>query len=532
MALPLTAGQPVSVFLPPPPPLTFTNILTLSRRCFGAILLGFVLCFTSCDDFDDSAIWEAISGLEGRIEALEQWQDETNNNIAALHELLTTNDMITSVTPVLMGSDTIGYTLSFLNSEPITIYHGKQGAQGEAGDTPLIGLTQDDAGDWFWTLNGELMTDADGNPIRANGEDGKDGEDGADGEDGSDGRPGSTGPAGRPGADGEDAPTPQIMLGSLLDDDSKIGNDEEIDDAAWYLSVDNGATWYRVSGKDGAPDTPGTSGDSFFKEVKVEDGYVTFTLSDGTTFKIPCGCTIDADGTYTVYTAEGLQAWAKAAQSDPSLNCTLTDNINMTGKDWTPIGQFRGYSGTFDGQGHTITGLSISPSEDAAALFHNINGDGKVMNLQLKNVTYDGVTAMGGIANGNYGTIIACSVTGTLTNTTNNGEVGGIAATNLGNITACWFSGTISGGGRIGGVAGSNTNAGSYNGKITACYWSGVVTGDKGIGYDMVGNSKATKVEGDWTDALTGMNAKLEDTGWQYVKGGSDVPLVLTRQGE
>ena len=277
----------------PPPPLTFTNILTLSRRCFGAILLGFVLCFTSCDDFDDSAIWEAISGLEGRIEALEQWQDETNNNIAALHELLTTNDMITSVTPVLMGSDTIGYTLSFLNSAPITIYHGKQGAQGEAGDTPLIGLTQDDAGDWFWTLNGELMTDADGNPIRANGEDGKDGEDGADGEDGSDGRPGSTGPAGRPGADGEDAPTPQIMLGSLLDDDSKIGNDEEIDDTAWYLSVDNGATWYRVSGKDGAagaPGTPGAAGDSFFTqepEVDYDKGTVTFYLSENESFEVP-----------------------------------------------------------------------------------------------------------------------------------------------------------------------------------------------------------------------------------------------------
>ena len=229
--------------------------------------------------------------------------------------------------------------------------------------------------------------------------------------------------------------------------------------------------------------------------------------------------------TYSVYTPDGLTEWAKAAQSDPSLNCTLTDNINMTGKDWTPIGQFRGYSGTFDGQGHTITGLSISPSEDAAALFHNINGDGKVMNLQLKNVTYDGVTAMGGIANGNYGTIIACSVTGTLTNTTNNGEVGGIAATNLGNITACWFSGTISGGGRIGGVAGSNTNAGSYNGKITACYWSGVVTGDKGIGYDMVGNSKATKVEGDWTDALTGMNAALTDNAYQWISGTNGLEL-------
>ena len=227
--------------------------------------------------------------------------------------------------------------------------------------------------------------------------------------------------------------------------------------------------------------------------------------------------------TYSVYTPDGLTEWAKAAQSDPSLNCTLTDNINMTGKDWTPIGQFRGYSGTFDGQGHTITGLSISPSEDAAALFHNINGDGKVMNLQLKNVTYEGVTAMGGIANGNYGTIIACSVTGTLTNTTNNGEVGGIAATNLGNITACWFSGTISGGGRIGGIAGSNTNAGSYNGKITACYWSSEEISN-GVGYDVTGNSETTKVEGNWTDAISGMNAALADNAYQWTSGTNGLP--------
>ena len=146
------------------------------------------------------------------------------------------------------------------------------------------------------------------------------------------------------------------------------------------------------------------------------------------------------------------------------------------------------------------------------------------MNLQLKNVTYDGVTAMGGIANLNSGTITACSVTGTLTNTTNNGEVGGIAATNLGNITACWFSGTISGGSRLGGIAGSNTNAGSYNGKITACYWSSVGISN-GVGYDVTGNSETTKVEGDWTDALTGMNAALTDNAYQWISGTNGLEL-------
>ena len=72
------------------------------------------------------------------------------------------------------------------------------------------------------------------------------------------------------------------------------------------------------------------------------------------------------------------------------------------------------------------------------------------MNLQLKDVTYKGSTAMGGIAHSNNGTITACSVTGTLTNTTNNGDVGGIAAINYGTITACWFNGTITGGSNVG----------------------------------------------------------------------------------
>ena len=238
------------------------------------------------------------------------------------------------------------------------------------------------------------------------------------------------------------------------------------------------------------------------------------------------GYSYDSDThTYSVYTPDGLMEWNEAAQSDPSLNCTLTADIDLTGKEWTPIGMSRGYNGIFDGQGHTITGLTISPSEDAAALFHNINGDGKVMNLQLKDVTYNGVTAMGGIAHGNGGTIIACSVTGTLTNTTNNGHVGGIAATNLGTITACWFSGTITGGSSIGGIAGSNTNAGSYNGKITACYWSGEEISN-GVGYDVTGNSETTKVEGNWTDAIDGMNAALTDNAYQWTSGTDGLPVL------
>ena len=229
--------------------------------------------------------------------------------------------------------------------------------------------------------------------------------------------------------------------------------------------------------------------------------------------------------TYSIATADGLLAWNEAAQSDYTLNCTLTENINLTGKEWTPVGNSgQTYNGTFDGQGHTITGLNISSPSEAVALFHNIGGGGKVMNLQLKDVTYNGSTAMGGIAHGNNGTITACSVMGTLTNTTNNGAVGGIAAINYGTITACWFNGTITGGSNVGGIAVFNLNAGSYDGKITACYWSGDGISD-GVwdGYDTSGT---TKVDSDWTDAVTGMNAALTGNDYQWTSGTDGLPVL------
>lgn len=244
------------------------------------------------------------------------------------------------------------------------------------------------------------------------------------------------------------------------------------------------------------------------------------------------GYFIQDDGSYTVYTANGLLAWNEAAQSDPSLNCTLTADINMTGKEWTPVGNSgQTYNGTFDGQGHTITGLNISSPSEAVALFHNIGGGGKVMNLQLKYVTYNGSTAMGGIAHGNNGTITACSVMGTLTNTTNNGAVGGIAAINYGTITACWFNGTITGGSNVGGIAVFNLNAGSYDGKITACYWSGdgISNGVWG-GHDINGTTKVDNSTVTWQTAVGGMNAALTGNDYQWKLGTDGLPVLQKKQ--
>lgn len=244
------------------------------------------------------------------------------------------------------------------------------------------------------------------------------------------------------------------------------------------------------------------------------------------------GYFIQDDGSYTVYTANGLLAWNEAAQSDPSLNCTLTADINMTGKEWTPVGNSgQTYNGTFDGQGHTITGLDISSPSEAVALFHNIGGGGKVMNLQLKYVTYNGSTAMGGIAHGNNGTITACSVMGTLTNKTNNGAVGGIAAINYGTITACWFNGTITGGSNVGGIAVFNLNAGSYDGKITACYWSGDGISD-GVwgGNDTSGTTKVDNSTVTWQTAVGGMNAALTGNDYQWKLGTDGLPVLQSNQ--
>ena len=236
------------------------------------------LCLASCDDYDDTSLWQKVNEHEERLAALEQWQEETNHNISAIQQLLNTTDCITAVTPLMEGGQEVGYTIQFLHSDPITIYHG---TKGDTGHTPQIGLTQGDDGNWYWTLDGQLMQDADGNPIRANGEDGADG---ADGEDGSDGRPGSTG---RPGTS---APTPQVKQGSTITSGTIQTDGGTAQTDAWYLSVDGGRTWYRVSGKDGAAGDDGDDGDPLFAGAPTlsDDGtHYIFTLSDNTEIKVP-----------------------------------------------------------------------------------------------------------------------------------------------------------------------------------------------------------------------------------------------------
>ena len=245
-----------------------------ARKTLTLLLLA-ALTFAACK-YDDSALWEQVNqnteelaAQAARIAALEAWQAETNTNIEALQTLLSTTDYITAVTPVVKDGVEVGFTISFLNTPSITIYHGAKGDKGDTGDTPQIGAAQDDDGNWYWTLNGEFLTDTDGNPIRANGTQGE------------------QGPA------GDDAPLPQLATGTKLTEQG-VNTDtqnEDIEPDAIYLSVDGGQTWTRVSGEKGEQGNTGATGpkgDSFFKGIDTTHAdYVTFTLADGSIFQVP-----------------------------------------------------------------------------------------------------------------------------------------------------------------------------------------------------------------------------------------------------
>ena len=208
----------------------------------ACILLLAALALTACE-YDDSALWEQVNQNTERIAALEAWQAETNTNIQSLQTLLNTADYITAVTPVTENEGKVGYTISFLKSDPITIYHGDNGT---AGSTPEIGVKKGEDGNWYWTLNGDLLTGENDKPIQANG---------------------------------DSAPVPQLKTGDSLTNVTHDTAGNAIKPEAIYLSVDEGKTWTRVSG---------TDGNSVFSKVDTDDPTcVIFTLAGGATFSVP-----------------------------------------------------------------------------------------------------------------------------------------------------------------------------------------------------------------------------------------------------
>ena len=232
------------------------------------------------------------------------------------------------------------------------------------------------------------------------------------------------------------------------------------------------------------------------------------------------GYSIQNDGSYTVYNADGLLAWNKAVQKDESINCTLTADIDLTGREWTRIGTWPGYSGVFNGQGHRITGLNFSAA--TTELFGLLNLRGVIKNLQLIDVNlYGNNGSAAGIVDQNNGQIIACSVTGKISAY---GRTCGIADLNYGRITACWFDGTL-----------KEYESGAivrYNYKIiTSCYWGGNV--GQGVFHNHGEKVDATKVDGatvKWQTAVDGMNTALTAGDYQWVLGTDGLPVLQKKQ--
>ena len=242
-----------------------------------------------------------------------------------------------------------------------------------------------------------------------------------------------------------------------------------------------------------------TNGKTFVYKMKnatdwQAGGEYTYTVSLAAAKDL--GYTIESNGSYTVYNADGLMNIAKLVNGGKSdINITLTADIDLTGKDWTPIGTDydNSYKGTFDGGGHTITGLTFTTNDEFAGLFGWLNRAGTVKNVVMEGVQitsnqiYGG--SIGGVVGSGWGTIENCSVSGSVSGTV---YVGGVVGVQIGgSITGCSSSATVKGTVDVGGVAGQTNSSAT----LTACYATGNVIIEMDTKKNIAGGS------------LVGMNA-------------------------
>ena len=222
-----------------------------------------------------------------------------------------------------------------------------------------------------------------------------------------------------------------------------------------------------------------TNGKTFVYKMKnatdwQAGGEYTYTVSLAAAKDL--GYTIESNGSYTVTSADGLMNIAELVNGGKSdINITLDTDIDLTGKDWTPIGTDydNSYKGTFDGGGHTITGLTFTTNDECAGLFGHLNSAGTVKNVVMEGVQITnnhGSGYVGGVVGNSDDTIENCSVSGSVSGTAYVGGVVGVQW--FGSITGCSSSATVKGMGDVGGVAGQ-TNA---DATLTACYATGNVT--------------------------------------------------------
>ena len=223
-----------------------------------------------------------------------------------------------------------------------------------------------------------------------------------------------------------------------------------------------------------------TNGKTFVYKMKnatdwQAGGEYTYTISLAAAKDL--GYTIESNGSYTVTSADGLMNVAELVNGGKSdINITLDTDIDLTGKDWTPIGTDydNSYKGTFDGGGHTITGLTFTTNDEYAGLFGWLNRAGTVKNVVMEGVQitsnriYGG--SIGGVVGYSWGTIENCSVSGSVSGTV---YVGGVVGVQIGgSITGCSSSATVKGMVDVGGVAGQTNSSAT----LTACYATGNVT--------------------------------------------------------
>ena len=281
--------------------------------------------------------------------------------------------------------------------------------------------------------------------------------------------------------------------------------------------------------------------------LNYDPGYTTTTDDQGQTI-------------YNTDNEKGLKNLAKLVNEEgkTDIDITLTGNITLTG-EWTPIGNYeQKYTGTFDGNGKTITGLTFNQSEtNNVGLIGSLGENGIVRDVKLDKVTIKANNNVGGIVGGNRGgSIIGCSVSGDISGARQVGgvvgyfgvgynvvtacyhegsvsgsvSVGGVAGDSAyGSLTACYHAGNVSGSQYVGGVAGYN----STTGTVTACYWSGY--DGNGVGF---GSGETTLVNGTdvtWANAVDGMNSAIETWNtanpdktcdWQYELGDNGLPAL------
>ena len=246
------------------------------KKLLSLVFCGLLL-FGCSDKYDDSALRNDLNDLENRVAKLEELCKQMNTNISSLQKIVDALQDNLSISKVEQISD--GYIIYFSDGSTATIKNGK-----DSGTIPIIGVKQDTDGIYYWTLDGEWLTDEKGNKVKAQGTDGKDGVDGEDGNDGANGEDGVD------GTNGKDGITPQL----------------KIENGRWMLSMDNGKTWTDIGqatgadgkdGKDGEDGADGTDGEDgvdgkdgtngIFKSVTEDNDNVYFTLEDDSVITIP-----------------------------------------------------------------------------------------------------------------------------------------------------------------------------------------------------------------------------------------------------